>query len=227
MQSVALLPPALCWGSGAAGGWRQPAQGGERHGLVLLRTTAGNGVLGEVLRAALAAPPCWCSEALQHRGHAKSLATGGRSRCWQGQAGSCSHEDAWGQPPAAGCRTGSCCRVQDRHPLQCAGWAPIAGCRTGSCSGVQDGLPLQPHEERDLSPWEHFVQEPGREAMLQAGAALGAVDVSLPDATPGLFAVQWMVLSSAKPKALRFGCPNISKTCISICTLPSPLTALG
>lgn len=55
---------------------------------------------------------------------------------------------------------------------------------------VQDGHPLQLREECDLSPWEHFVQEPGREAMLWAGDALGAVDVSLPGATPGVFTVQ-------------------------------------
>lgn len=67
------------------------------------------------------------------------------------------------------------------------------------------------------------------EVMLRAGGALGAVDISLPGAIPGLFAVQWMVLSSLKPKALRFGCLNISERCVSICTAgsPSPLTALG
>lgn len=154
MQSAALLPLALYWGSEAAGGWRQPAQGGERHRPVLLRATAGNGALGEMLQPAPAALLSRCLETLQHRGgHTGPPAMGGRSGCRQGAAHRRMPRDS--------------CLLQ-----------------------VQDGHPLQLREECDLSPWEHFVQEPGREAMLWAGDALGAVDVSLPGATPGVFTVQ-------------------------------------
>lgn len=136
MQSVALLPLALYRGSEAAGGWRQPAQGGERHGPVLLRATAGNGALSGMLQPAPAALLSRCLETLQHCGHAGP-------RPWVGGLG------AGREPLTGGCLgTAAYCRVQDGHPLQL-------------------------RDECDLSPGEHFVQEPGREAMLWAGGHWG------------------------------------------------------